>query len=103
MAIVIFKLPDFLVLIYLLKFFVRLSILFLLLLSPIFILAIIFILIEDGFPIFSLEQSIGWDGRRFVVYKLRIFKNDKLGKNIIKDRSYIKILNIGRIFKKIAY
>ena len=37
-------------------------VLFLLLLSPIFVLAIIFILIEDGFPIFSLEQSIGWDG-----------------------------------------
>ena len=78
-----------------------LSILFLLLLSPIFVLAIIFILIEDGFPIFSLEQSIGWDGRRFVVYKLRIFKNDKFGKNVTRDRSDIKILNIGKFLKRL--
>ena len=70
------------------------SIVFLLLLFPIFILAIILILIEDGFPIFISEESAGWDGRRFYVYKLRIFKNNKIDRNVTineKDKEHLKI------------
>ena len=53
-----------------------LSILFLLLISPIFVLTIICIYIEDGFPIFFSEESAGWDGRRFNLHKFRIYKKN---------------------------
>ena len=43
------------------------SIIFLLFLSPVFILSIIAIYIEDGFPLFTSIESAGWDGRRFNV------------------------------------
>ena len=78
-----------------------LSILFLLILSPIFILGMIFILIEDGFPIFFSEQSIGWDGRRFDVYKLRTFKKDKSNLDFNKSTNDKEYLKIGKIIKRL--
>jgi putative colanic acid biosynthesis UDP-glucose lipid carrier transferase len=78
-----------------------LSILFLLLFFPIFILVIIFILIEDGFPIFSSEESAGWDGRRFDVYKLRIFKNNKIDRKVtIKEEDKVH-LKIGKLIRRL--
>ena len=62
------------------------SIIFLLLSSPIFILSMIFILIEDGFPILFSEESAGWDGRRFYVHKLRTLKKRKLDETV-KEKS----------------
>jgi len=73
------------------------AILLLLFLFPIFILAIIFIYIEDGFPIFRSEESAGWDGRRFDVYKLRIIKNNKSNKDD-EDKKYLKI---GKIMRRL--
>ena len=78
-----------------------LAILFLLLLSPIFVLAMIFIYIEDGFPIFFLEESAGWDARRFNVYKLRIYKKDTMDKNFIGKKNDKKNLKIGRLLRRL--
>jgi lipopolysaccharide/colanic/teichoic acid biosynthesis glycosyltransferase len=75
-----------------------LSILFLLLVAPILILSIILIYIEDGFPIFHSEESAGWDGIRFNVHKLRIYKKDISATNNITEK---KILNIGKIIRKL--
>ena len=78
-----------------------LSLFFLLLLSPIFILSIIAVYIEDGLPIFSSIESAGWDGRRFNVYKLRIFKNNKLDK-VTQVKLDDKIpLKIGKVMKRL--
>jgi len=70
------------------------SILFLLLLSPICVLVMIFIYVEDGFPLFFIEESAGWDGRRFNVHKFRTHKNNQLDKtnrvNIV-NKEYLKI------------
>ena len=78
-----------------------LAISFLLLLAPILILTIIFIYIEDGFPIIFLEESSGWDGRRFNVYKLRIFKKNKLDKKSITNENDKEYLKVGRIIQKL--
>ena len=79
-----------------------LAILFLLLLAPIFVLAIIFIFIEDGFPIFVSEEAIGWDGRRFNVHKLRIHKNNKIDKNVKEKKATdLKYLKTGKIFRRL--
>ena len=75
------------------------SIIFLLLLSPIFILAIIFILIEDGFPILFSEESPGWDGRRFYLHKLRTLKKDKLDITVKEKENDKTILKIGKIIR----
>ena len=77
-----------------------LSIIFLLLLSPIFLLSIILILIEDGTPIFFSQESAGWDGRRFNVYKLRIYKKIS-NKKILINRNDKIMLRIGKIIRKL--
>ena len=77
------------------------SIIFLLLLSPLFFLTMILILIEDGFPLFNVEESTGWDGRRFNVYKLRILKNNKLDKTALVHKGDQKYLKLGRIIKRL--
>ena len=77
------------------------SILFLLLLSPIFILAVIFILIEDGFPILFSEESPGWDGRRFYLHKLRTLKKNKLDKTVQEKEDDKEFLKIGKIIRRL--
>jgi len=77
------------------------TILFLLLLSPICVLAMIFIYIEDGFPIFISEESAGWDGRRFNVHKLRILKNNNSDNKIIVNEADNKQLKVGRIIRRL--
>ena len=77
------------------------AVLFLLLASPLLVLAMIFIYIEDGFPIFFSEESAGWDGRRFNVYKLRIHRKDSLNKKILANENNKKLLRIGRIVNKL--
>jgi lipopolysaccharide/colanic/teichoic acid biosynthesis glycosyltransferase len=77
-----------------------LTLVILLLLSPICVLAMIFIFIEDGFPIFDSEESAGWDGRRFNVHKLRIYKKNQLDKTVIvnKNKEHLKI---GKIIRRL--
>ena len=77
------------------------SILFLLLLSPIFILAMIFILIEDGFPILFSEESPGWDGRRFYLHKLRTLKKNEFGKTVQEKEDDKEFLKIGKIIRRL--
>ena len=77
------------------------SIIFLLFLSPVFILSIIAIYIEDGFPLFTSIESAGWDGRRFNVYKLRILKNNKLDNVAQVKIDEKKLLKIGKIIKRL--
>ena len=42
------------------------------------ILCILLIYIEDGLPIIFTQDRTGWDGRRFVVYKMRSLKINKI-------------------------
>ena len=77
------------------------SIIFLLLVSPIFILAMIFILIEDGFPILFSEESPGWDGRRFYLHKLRTLKKNEFGKTVQEKEDDKEFLKIGKIIRRL--
>ncbi|MDC3163068.1 sugar transferase [Candidatus Pelagibacter sp.] len=76
-----------------------LSSIFLIIFFPVFILAIILIYIEDGFPIFFSQESAGWDGRRFNVYKIRIYKKKTLSSEFEINKKQ-KILKIGKIIRK---
>ena len=77
-----------------------LSLIFIVILSPLFLLFIILIYIEDGFPIFFSQESAGWDGRRFNVYKLRIYKKKSSRFNEINNEEK-KLLKIGKILRKL--
>ena len=77
-----------------------LSILFLLLSSPIIILSSIFIYIEDGAPLFFTQDRTGWDGRRFRVYKLRSLYNKKYDPTSQVTKDDERKLKIGKIIRK---
>ena len=59
-----------------------LSLIFILISSPILIISIIAIYLEDGFPIIFSQNRTGWDGRRFKIYKLRTLKKENFDKTI---------------------
>ena len=79
-----------------------LSIFFLLLLSPVIILSIIFIYIEDGFPIFFTQDRTGWDGRRFKIFKLRSLKKHKFDKTVQVSKADDRLLKIGKIIRRLS-
>ena len=79
-----------------------LSIFFLLLLSPIFILSMLFIYLEDGFPLFFTQDRTGWDGRRFKIFKLRSLKKEKFDKTIQVQAGDNRVLKIGRIIRRLS-
>ena len=79
-----------------------LSLFFLLLLSPLMILSMIFIYIEDGFPIFFTQDRTGWDGRRFRIYKLRSLKKINFDKTIQVTENDKRFLKIGKIIRRFS-
>lgn len=79
-----------------------LSIIFLIILTPIIFLIIILIYLEDGFPLFFSQESAGWDGRRFNVYKLRVYKKI-LNRKSESKKNERKMLKIGKIIRKLRF
>ena len=78
------------------------SFLALIVLSPIIIISSIFILIEDGFPIFFTQRRTGWDGRTFNIFKLRSLS--KFGSSKFKQVSAgdKRVLKIGKIIRRLS-
>jgi putative colanic acid biosysnthesis UDP-glucose lipid carrier transferase len=79
------------------KFF---SILFLILSSPLLIISIFAIIIEDGFPIIFTQNRTGWDGRRFKIYKLRTLKRENFDKTIQVKIGDKRVLKFGKIIRR---
>jgi len=76
------------------------SLFFLILASPILILATISIYIEDGFPILFTQNRTGWDGRRFRIFKLRSLKKTSFDKTRQVSRDDERLLKIGKILRR---
>ena len=70
-----------------------LSLIFLIMASPILLICGIFIIIEDGFPLLFTQDRTGWDGRRFKIFKLRTLNKKKF------DRTTQVTINDGRKLK----
>ena len=79
-----------------------LSLIFLLLLSPIMIMSMIFIYLEDGFAIFFTQDRTGWDGRRFRIFKLRSLKKANFDKTIQVTENDSRFLKIGKIIRRFS-
>jgi len=80
-----------------------LSIIFLIVTFPIVLIFSIFILIENGFPIFFKQKRTGWDGRSFDIFKLRSLNNEN---NDAKDQQVKagdnRLLVIGKIIRRLS-
>ena len=77
-----------------------LSLIFLLISSPILIISIIAIYLEDGFPIIFSQNRTGWDGRRFKIYKLRTLKKENFDKTIQVNKNDKRVLGIGKLLRR---
>ena len=79
-----------------------LSLFFLILLSPLIIMSMILIYIEDGSPIFFTQDRTGWDGRRFKIYKLRSLKKIQFDKTQQVEKDDKRFLKIGKIIRRLS-
>ena len=77
-----------------------LSIFFLILASPLLIISIILIYIEDGFPLLFTQNRTGWDGRRFKIYKLRSLKKVSFDRTMQVTKDDRRLLKIGRLIRR---
>jgi len=79
------------------------AIVLLVLLSPIFILVALFILFEDGFPIFFTQKRVGKNYTFFKIYKFRSMKKNtpNVATHLLENPAQY-ILKIGRILRKLS-
>ncbi|WP_089697874.1 exopolysaccharide biosynthesis polyprenyl glycosylphosphotransferase [Candidatus Pelagibacter communis] len=77
-----------------------LSIIFILIASPLLLLSSLAIYIEDGFPILFTQNRTGWDGRRFKIYKLRSLKRHAFDKTKQVRKDDERLLKIGKILRR---
>lgn len=71
------------------------------LLSPLLLISMILIIVEDGFPVFFLQERLGKNMNEFRIYKIRTMYNStpNLGTHEVDKSSYLKIGSILRKLK----
>ena len=80
-----------------------LSLFFLILSIPIIIIASLFIILQDGFPIFFKQKRTGWDGRSFYIHKLRsLSKLSDSAKTKQVESGDRRVLGIGLILRRLS-
>ena len=77
-----------------------LSLVFLIISSPIIISSALAIYFEDGLPILFTQNRTGWDGRRFKIYKLRSLKKMSFDKTLQVTRDDKRLLKIGKLIRR---
>ncbi|MBC7257399.1 MAG: sugar transferase, partial [Chloroflexi bacterium] len=75
------------------------SIVALVLTSPIMLIIALCILIEDGRPIIFKQRRIGKDGKPFTVYKFRTMRNSQTSQAKYATHEQDRILKIGHIIR----
>jgi O-antigen biosynthesis protein WbqP len=75
----------------------------LLLVSPLYLVVALFIVLEDGFPIFFTQKRVGVNYSFFQIYKFRSMKKDtpNVATHLLKDPEKY-VLKIGRIIRKLS-
>ena len=77
-----------------------LSLVFITILSPVLLICLILIYLEDGYPLIFFQDRTGWDGRRFRIFKLRTLKNIKFDKTKQVTKNDERLLKIGKFIRK---
>jgi O-antigen biosynthesis protein WbqP len=73
----------------------------LIILSPIFLIAALAILIQDGFPIFFIQKRVGINYSFFIIYKFRSMKKDtpNVATHLLENPEQY-LLKIGKFIRK---
>ena len=79
-----------------------LSIIILILISPILLICSLFIVLEDGFPILFSQKRTGWDAREFYMYKLRSLYKDNLNPEKQVAAGDIRVTRVGKIMRRLS-
>ena len=79
-----------------------LSLFFLIMLAPVFILSLLFLYLEDGYPLFFTQDRTGWDGRRFKIFKIRSLKKDKFDTKVQVTKNDKRLLKIGKFIRRFS-
>lgn len=85
-----------------LNFFLKpLALLGLILLTPLLLISIFFVFIEDGFPVFFIQKRLGINKKVFNLYKIRSMYKDapNLGTHEVSNVHYLKVGSILRKLK----
>ena len=77
-----------------------LAFILLILLLPLMLIISILILIEDGMPIFFIQERVGINGKIFKMYKFRSFKRDADLSNVYTYSDDPRISKIGKIIRR---
>jgi len=77
-----------------------LSLIFITILSPVLLICLILIYLEDGYPLIFFQDRTGWDGRRFKIFKLRTLKNTRFDKTQQVQKNDDRLLKIGKFIRK---
>ena len=81
-----------------------LSLIMLLLLSPLFLMVALFIFFEDGFPVFFKQNRVGVNYTFFNIYKFRSMKKNtpNVATHLLTNPEQY-VLKIGRILRKLSF
>ena len=79
-----------------------LSLFFLIMLAPVFILSLLFLYLEDGYPLFFTQDRTGWDGRRFKIFKIRSLKKGKFDTKVQVIQNDNRLLKIGKFIRRFS-
>ncbi len=77
-----------------------LSLIFIILASPLLIFSAFAIYLEDGFPLVFSQNRTGWDGRRFKIFKLRTLKKISFDKTLQVTKDDKRLLKFGKILRR---
>jgi O-antigen biosynthesis protein WbqP len=72
-------------------------------LSPVFILVVLFILLDDGSPIFFTQKRVGVNYSFFKIYKFRTMKKNtpNVATNLLENPNQY-VLKVGRVLRKLS-
>ena len=81
-----------------------LSLIMLLLLSPIFLMVALLIFFEDGFPVFFKQNRVGVNYTFFNIYKFRSMKKNtpNVATHLLNNPEQY-VLKIGRLLRKLSF
>ncbi len=81
-----------------------LSLIMLLLLSPLFLMVALFIFFEDGFPVFFKQNRVGVNYTFFNIYKFRSMKKNtpNVATHLLTNPEQY-VLKIGRLLRKLSF
>lgn len=79
------------------------ALLILLLLSPFFLIMVLFILFDDGFPVFFKQKRVGINYTFFNIYKFRTMKKStpNVATHLLENPSHY-ILKVGSFLRKLS-